>query len=1171
MRRNNVRLLILGLAWGVWAQALPVPNASFENGDPGPAGWTLSEGTGKWATDGGSDGTHAIAVTGTGEDSNYWRSEALPFKPGTVYRVDFDASSPDGSGGTPITGPAFCNRDIGQAGKDWTAYSSIFVTPRTVSPDEAWLRFGQWSVKGTVRFDNIRLTEVQAVHRSSGDLVLGEGERLEGNSYTFAAPFNTQSRNHSRALESAQCGFNSNRWVFGAGSDVVYRHRIGSRQQTAAAIEATVGYHAGGELVLEVSRDGAQWRQIGTQGEKGTRTCAVPADLLPASDVWVRLRAQAKAKVGQNSDPGSFQIHGYEYRATLDGAAAEAAGKTWYIVVTGADPNLDVALDGLGAGIPGADNVVTAQVTNRSQRELKLQPVVILQQGSRQAESRGAAVTLAAGAAQRFECAYRIPSSGAWTVRVELGGDSAYRGQFELDVPAYYETAYGELLPATSGKAALWWASSGWKIPRQRPLPEAKSNAILIRTARNEVEAAQFVLRPAEAIRGLRIVTEALTGPEGGVIPADRVEVLRVGYVPVRQPTDDTGVAADWPDPLPPLKVPLDLKAGENQPFWLRVKAPLGIPAGLYTGNIRLEATDYRETVPLQVEVYGFDLPRRMTCQTAFGFSPGNVWRYQKITDPDQRRAVLDKYLRNYSDHHISVYNPAPLDPFSITWPSAGAWNGGTRDQTEKHAGRSSLLVKDDSATGNASAAFGKRIAIPEKGLRLHFWYKTAQPGHTFIVTFGHSDAGGSWMSGRNNDMVLEGNGQWQEFDRTVTAFPEGAKSVNLTLWATLWHENGTPTGAVWYDDASLTDAGTGQELLEGGDFEPIDVAAIQPVFDWTAWDQAMDKAVTEYGFNTFRMPLQGMGGGTFYSRDEPSLLGYTENTPEYKAAFRAYAQGIQEHLREKGFLDEAFIYWFDEPDPKDYEFVMNGFRRLKENAPDLRRMLTEQVEEGLVGGPNLWCPLTPEFANMEKVEARRQAGDQFWWYICCGPKAPYCTEFIDHPGTELRVWLWQTWQRQVEGILIWESNYWTSSSAYPDPKQLQNPYDDPMSWVCGYGTPAGTKSPWGNGDGRFLYPPEAAGSGVQAETVLDGPVDSQRWEMLRDGIEDYEYFAILQRLLAAKRDRLAAGEIERYEALLKVPDAISTDLTHFTTDPAPVEQRRAEVARGIMDLMQRP
>ena len=89
---------------------------------------------------------------------------------------------------------------------------------------------------------------------------------------------------------------------------------------------------------------------------------------------------------------------------------------------------------------------------------------------------------------------------------------------------------------------------------------------------------------------------------------------------------------------------------------------------------------------------------------------------------------------------------------------------------------------------------------------------------------------------------------------------------------------------------------------------------------------------------------------------------------------------------------------------------------------------------------------------------------------IRCGPTAPYLTEFIDHPGTELRLWPWQSWQYGVRGILIWATLYWSSSSAFPPPK-IQDPWSDPMSYVSGYDFGLGHIGYWGNGDGRFLYP----------------------------------------------------------------------------------------------------
>ncbi len=334
---------------------------------------------------------------------------------------------------------------------------------------------------------------------------------------------------------------------------------------------------------------------------------------------------------------------------------------------------------------------------------------------------------------------------------------------------------------------------------------------------------------------------------------------------------------------------------------------------------------------------------------------------------------------------------------------------------------------------------------------------------------------------------------------------------------------------------------------------------------DFSRFDRAMEKAIDVFHFTNFRLPIRGMGGGTFHSRYEPEIAGYGESTPEYQAMFASQVQQIEAHLREKGWLNMAYIYWFDEPDPKDYEFVRKGMDRLKRYAPHLRRMLTEEPVEPLYGAVDIWCPVTPNY-NHEIAESRRKLGERFWWYVCTGPKAPYCTLFIDHPATELRVWLWQTWQRGIEGILVWSANYWTSSAAFPD--GYQDPYEDPMGYVSGYSTPKGVKRHWGNGDGRFIYPPLSASvPGKTSEPVIAKPVSSIRWEMLREGIEDYEMLWLLRDLLRQKGDRLAAERRKELENLLVVPPDITTNMTTFTKSPKPIYEHRRKVAEAIEEL----
>lgn len=584
-----------------------------------------------------------------------------------------------------------------------------------------------------------------------------------------------------------------------------------------------------------------------------------------------------------------------------------------------------------------------------------------------------------------------------------------------MSAPSFYNEDYGEQI-LNVGDVTLWRASAAHKIPRGRNVPRETLPAgegLVIRTAAHEAEAQQLVVSPRKALSRVRVTCAGdLVATNGARLAAHAVDIRRVGYVFVEQPTDAAGCRAFWPDPLLPQTADgCSIKAHENQPFRVRVKPPKGTPKGVYRGALRLSSDDGVVEVPFAVEVFGFALPDKMTCETAFGFQFSSVTLYHKPRTAEQRRILLGKYLQLLSDNHVSPYNPAPLSPWRVTW----------------------------------------------KGIK-------------------------------ENPQTAE------------------------------------------------------------------------PVFDWTAWDAAMEKAFDVYHFNTVKLPIMGLGGGTFHARTPPSIQGIPATNALYHVLMGRYLGAIEAHLREKGWLDKAYVYWFDEPDAKDYPFVMEGFRTLKRHAPGLRRMLTEQPDTALLGGPNVWCPLTPHL-NAVGTPACREAGDTFWWYVCCGPRAPYVTEFIDHPGVEMRLWSWQTWKEQVHGLLIWATCYWTSQAAYPD--SLQNPYEDPMSWVSGYATARGVKKAWGNGDGRLVYPPPAAVDNPSGAPVMDDPVPTFRLEMLADGIEDYEYFAQLKRLLAKASPAVRA----RYEALLKVPETVTKSMKEFSVDPGPLERHRLKLARALEAL----
>ncbi len=1136
------------------AQTNLLKNGGFEAGEKTPSGWKLSQGKGGWQKEGGSENGACIKVEGDGKSDNAWLSEPVTFLPSHVYRLSFNARGEEAGGGTVVSGPSFANVDVGVPGKEWTRYEEVFATPDLNDELTAPVRLGQWQLSGQAFFDDVRLTQVEPVHATLGNLILGEGEKLEGMRYTFDAPFGGECRNHSRPLFSHTAPYNSDRWCFGEAAQVTYRHAVAGRKLLSGTVELSCGYFLGGTLTVEMSPDAKEWQPLGTVTNAGSVKVVLPAALFPAEAVYVRMLGGKAC---------GLQIGGYTFQGVTDGEPATFSGSTRYIEAISKNPGVKVEVLGLGAAGPGGDNFVDLRVQNATGAAISSEARVMFSRVGDAVRTNTVAVKVPAAGAFELRVPYEAPGVGVWQMTVELG--SNFTARSAVRVSDFYDDSYGEILPANTTKLTLWRASSGWKIPRQRAAPRQIAKSLALRLAKNEWEALQLVVTPNETLTNLQVgVSELVFGKNK--IPRESVEVLRVGYVPVTKKTDRTGTLADWPDPLLPQKRPFTLEAGKNQPFWIRVKAPKNAPAGIYRGTVTVEADGVKVTAVLNVEVYDFTLPDEMTCATSFGFSPGTVWRYQNVTDPTQRREVLDKYFASLAEHHISPYNPAPLDGWSVEWKGLNPWKGGVIDTKEKAEGLGSLFVNDTSEIENVSATYQHVVPLPKKGFKIAFKHKTTKP-QKFVFSLSYLKANGDWMSGCNTDIAIDGKTEWQAYETVQPDFPKEAASCRFTFWAAGYQEPGVAKGGLWVDGLSIADAATGKEVIEGGAFEPIDYEKVVPVFDWAKWDAAMMRAFDTYHFNSFVMGIEGLGGGTFQSRSEPTCLGFAESAPEYDLLFGKYLKGVEAHLREKGWLDKAYVYWFDEPDQKDYAFVMNGFAKLKKHAPGLRRMLTEQVEKDLAGGPNLWVPLTPSL-NVAGVEERRAAGDQFWWYVCCGPTAPFATEFIDHAGTELRVWLWQTWAERVTGVLIWETVYWTSDTVYQDPAHPQNPYLDPMCWVVDGALAPGTKRPWGNGDGRFLYPPEAAADGKPAAPVLDGPVETLRLELLRDGIEDYEYFVILKRLLTEKGAKLDPRARANDEALLTVPADVSASLTSFTRDPATIESHRDKLARAIVELL---
>ena len=717
---------------------------------------------------------------------------------------------------------------------------------------------------------------------------------------------------------------------------------------------------------------------------------------------------------------------------------------------------------------------------------------------------------------------------------------------------------------------AVWWAEGAYKVMRDDPVPAAEQGVVRIAAARNEYEPFLLVLRPAARLDGVRVAVSPLVNEKGAMI--DRADVLtcHVEYVNVTTPTDGLGRAGWWPDPLPPYDGPFTAVAGENHPLWITVHVPEDAAAGVYRGEISLAAEGWSCRIPIEARVWDFTLPDKASVRSSFGLPTGDIKAYHNLETREELEKVVDLYYQNMRAHRVAPTSPFELFPMKVE-TSGVFWKGGEFVAEGVHGGRRALKVVDDTVEGNVAATYEAPIPIAaHTPLKLSLWARTGEAARPYTVLCELSTAEGAWIAGANVLRVFEGATDWKQETIEFPRLPEEAASLRLNLFPAFRDNAGTTKGTAWFDDLVLTAAPKGPEaridsLLSGGDFEmPLD--GMRVAVDFSEFDRGARRVLDELGFNAYNLHLEGLGTGSFYSRQEGTFCGFRQGTPEYDALLSQYLKQVEAHLAANGWLGREYIYWFDEPDPKDYPFVREGMLNIRRNAPRLTRFITEhRPGPEIMDVSEIGCTIFDR-VDPQAVAELRPKGREFWSYLCTGPKSPWVTLFIDHPAVNMRMWLWMTYRWGLEGILVWRADYWTSPTLFP-PGVLQNPWADPMSYTVGYGVPFGQVNRWGNGDGRFLYPPNRDPAKDKSKHLC-GPVDSVRWEILREGIEDYEYFVLLERAVkdAKGKAKLRAAAAEAAK-LLEFPAGLFTSGKEYTKDPLDLLRYREKVAAAIEKL----
>ncbi|MFC1646263.1 glycoside hydrolase domain-containing protein, partial [Candidatus Omnitrophota bacterium] len=176
----------------------------------------------------------------------------------------------------------------------------------------------------------------------------------------------------------------------------------------------------------------------------------------------------------------------------------------------------------------------------------------------------------------------------------------------------------------------------------------------------------------------------------------------------------------------------------------------------------------------------------------------------------------------------------------------------------------------------------------------------------------------------------------------------------------------------------------------------------------------------------------------------------------------------------------------------------------------------------------DIWCPHVADFSE-DKAEREKLKGKEVWWYVS-SQRAGIPGFNIDISVVDNRILFWMNWKYKIAGVLYWCVNRWP-----------HNPWDDAMIYRNQ------------NGNGSLLYPGK------------NGPVDSIRLEAIRDGIEDYEYFYLLNGYKEVLKEKNARSpHIKAIEKLLAIEEDIILSPSSYTQDQTKLLKKREEVARKI-------
>ncbi len=210
-----------------------------------------------------------------------------------------------------------------------------------------------------------------------------------------------------------------------------------------------------------------------------------------------------------------------------------------------------------------------------------------------------------------------------------------------------------------------------------------------------------------------------------------------------------------------------------------------------------------------------------------------------------------------------------------------------------------------------------------------------------------------------------------------------------------------------------------------------------------------------------------------------------------YREFLSQYLPKLHRFLSAEKILNRSFFHVSDEPHKKEH---LENYKKAREMLRGLAPWMKvtdafKDVEFARQGMTDLPIP------NIRTALDFHEEGIPSWCYYCCDPLGKYLNRVMDTPLPKIAMHGFLFYRWPFRGFLHWGFNYWYKSQT----RELIDPFSvqDGLMWPG-----------WAFGDPFVVYPGE------------NGPIDSIRWEIFGESLQDY---ALLQTAGVDRSDGLFA------------------------------------------------